>query len=180
MLRLEAAAPEAPREGEVRLRVRAIGLNNSEAQYRRGEYPMRDTTFPTRLGRECSGFVEALGEGVAGVALGDFVSTIPAFDIQRSGVYGEWAVVPAAALVPVPAGLSHLEAAAVWQQYLTAYGPLVEQAKLRPGDTVLITAAAPASDAAPSRWQGCWDAKSSPRRAAGPSARCCWRAAPTM
>ena len=141
VLRLEAAAPEAPLMGEVRLRVRAIGLNNSEAQYRRGEYPMRDTTFPTRLGRECSGIVEALGEGVTGVSLGDFVSTIPAFDIQRGGVYGQWAVVPAAALVPVPAGLSHLEAAAVWQQYLTAYGPLVEQANLRPGDTVLITAA---------------------------------------
>lgn len=140
VLRLEAAAPEAPLPGEVRLRVRAIGLNNSEAQYRRGEYPMRDTTFPTRLGRECSGIVEALGEGVTSVSLGDFVSTLPAFDIQRGGVYGEWAVVPAAALVPVPAGLSHLEAAAVWQQYLTAYGPLVEQANFRPGDTVLITA----------------------------------------
>jgi NADPH2:quinone reductase len=141
VLRLEAVPPEAPRAGEVRLRVRAIGLNNSEAQYRRGEYPMRDTTFPTRLGRECSGIVEALGEGIGdGVAHGDFVSTIPAFDIQRGGVYGEWAVVPAAALVPVPAGLSHLEAAASWQQYLTAYGPLVEQVELRPGDTVLITA----------------------------------------
>lgn len=140
VLRLESVAPEAPMAGEVRLRVRAIGLNNSEAQYRRGEYPMRDTTFPTRIGRECSGTVEAVGEGVTGVAVGDFVSTIPAFDIQRSGVYGEWAVVPAAALVPVPAGLSHLEAAAAWQQYLTAYGPLIEHAALAPGDTVLITA----------------------------------------
>ena len=141
VLRLEAVAPEAPRAGEVRLRVRAIGLNNSEAQYRRGEYPLRGTTFPTRLGRECSGVVEAVGAGVDGVAIGDMVSTIPAFDIQRSGVYGEWAVVPAAALVPVPAGLSHIEAAASWQQYLTAYGPLVELADLRRGDTVLITAA---------------------------------------
>lgn len=141
VLRIESVAPEAPLAGEVRLRVRAIGLNNSEAQYRRGEYPMRDTTFPTRLGRECCGIVEALGEHVVGVAVGDFVSTIPAFDIQRGGVYGEWAVVPAAALVPVPVGLSHLEAAAAWQQYLTAYGPLVEQATFGPGDTVLITAA---------------------------------------
>jgi NADPH2:quinone reductase len=141
VLSLEAADPEAPQRGEVRLRVRAIGLNNSEAQYRRGEYPMRDTTFPTRIGRECSGVVEALGEGVAGVSIGDFVSTIPAFDIQRNGVYGEWAVVPAVAVVPVPAGLSHLEAAAIWQQYLTAYGPLVEPGTLQSGDWVLITAA---------------------------------------
>lgn len=141
VLRLEAVAPEAPLAGEVRLRVRAIGLNNSEAQYRRGEYPLRDTTFPTRIGRECSGIVEALGDGVTAVSAGDFMSTIPAFDIQRGGVYGEWAVVPAAALVPVPAGLSHLEAAASWQQYLTAYGPLVERGELGEGDTVLITAA---------------------------------------
>jgi NADPH:quinone reductase-like Zn-dependent oxidoreductase len=141
VLRLDSVTPEAPLAGEVRLRVQAIGLNNSEAQYRRGEYPMRDTTFPTRLGRECSGIVEALGEGTAGFSVGDFVSTIPAFDIQRSGVYGEWAVVPAVALVPVPAGLSHLEAAAAWQQYLTAYGPLVDHSTLGPGDTVLITAA---------------------------------------
>ncbi|MBM3646766.1 MAG: zinc-dependent alcohol dehydrogenase family protein [Alphaproteobacteria bacterium] len=141
VLRLEAVPPEAPRAGEVRLRVHAIGLNNSEAQYRRGEYPLRDTTFPTRLGRECSGIVEALGEGVTSVSVGDVVSTIPAFDIQRGGVYGEWAVVPAGVLVSVPDGLSHLEAAAAWQQYLTAYGPLIEHSTLRPGDTVLITAA---------------------------------------
>jgi NADPH:quinone reductase-like Zn-dependent oxidoreductase len=141
VLRLEAVAPEAPLPGEVRLRVRAIGLNNSEAQYRRGEYPMRDTTFPTRLGRECSGIVEALGGGVGGLSIGDLVSTIPAFDIQRGGVYGEWAVVPATAVVPVPPGLSPLEAAASWQQYLTAYGPLVEAGTLGPGDTVVITAA---------------------------------------
>jgi NADPH:quinone reductase-like Zn-dependent oxidoreductase len=141
VLHLENVVPEAPQRGEVRLRVRAIGLNNSEAQYRRGEYPMRDTTFPTRIGRDCSGVVEAVGEGVEGIAVGDFVSTVPAFDIQRNGVYGEWAVVPAAATVAVPAGLSHVEAAAIWQQYLTAYGPLVEPGALQPGDWVLITAA---------------------------------------
>lgn len=141
VLRLETVPREAPRPGEVRLAVRAIGLNNSEAQYRRGEYPMRDTTFPTRLGRECSGLVEAVGDGVRSVRPGDEVSTVPSFDIQRGGVYGEWAIVPAAALVPMPAALSHVEGAAVWQQYLTAYGPLVEHGALGPGDCVLVTAA---------------------------------------
>ena len=141
VLRLETVPREAPRPGEVRLAVRAIGLNNSEAQYRRGEYPMRGTTFPTRLGRECSGLVEAVGDGVRSVRPGDEVSTVPSFDIQRGGVYGEWAIVPAAALVPMPAALSHVEGAAVWQQYLTAYGPLVEHGALGPGDCVLVTAA---------------------------------------
>lgn len=142
MLELEELAPEMPQAGEVLLRVRAIGLNNSEAQYRRGDYPMKQTVFPTRIGRECCGEVLELGEGVTGLARGALVSTIPAFDIQRGGVYGEWAVVPAQALVPVPAGLTPVEAAACWQQYLTACGPLVEYSNLEPGDWVLVTAAA--------------------------------------
>src|SRR4051812_31222440 len=91
VLRIERLAPEPPRRDEVLLRVQAIGLNNSEAQYRRGEYPMRDASFPARLGRECSGIVEAVGEDVTGIGVGEAVSTIPAFDIERGGVYGEWA-----------------------------------------------------------------------------------------
>lgn len=142
VLQLEAVDPEAPRDGEVLLRVCAIGLNNSEGQYRRGEYPMKETVFPTRIGRECCGEVVAVGPGVTDIATGRLYSTIPAFDIQRNGVYGEWAVVPAQALVPVPAGLTTVQAAAVWQQYLTAFGPLIEYADLKPGEWVLITAAA--------------------------------------
>ncbi len=142
VLALEEAEPEAPREGEVRLRVQAIGLNNSEAQYRRGDYGMQPTALPSRLGRECSAVIEALGPGVQGFGLGEEVSTIPLFDLVRNGVYGEWAVVPAQALERMPPNLSRLEAAAVWQQFLTAYAPFVEYASLSPDDWVLISAAA--------------------------------------
>ena len=142
VLCLEEAAPETPAAGEVRLKIEAIGINNSEAQYRRGVYPMKTTSFPTRLGREASGVVEAVGAGVTGVTVGDKVSTIPAFDIERHGVYGEWAVVPAVALAKVPDKLSRVEAAAVFQQYLTVYGPFVEYTDLMPGDAVVIVAAA--------------------------------------
>jgi len=141
-LRLEEAPPAEPGSGEVRLTVQAIGLNNSEAQLRRGDYPMGTAHFPTRIGRECSGFVAAIGAGVVGVEVGDEVSTIPAFDVQRNGVYGEWAIVPVEALAKVPSCLNRLEAAAVWQPYLTAYGPFVEHTRLQRSDTVLITAAA--------------------------------------
>ena len=141
-LRLEEAPPAAPGSGEVRLTVQAIGLNNSEAQLRRGDYPMGTAHFPTRIGRECSGVVVAIGAGVVGVEVGDEVSTIPAFHVQRNGVYGEWAIVPVESLAKVPSCLNRLEAAAVWQPYLTAYGPFVEHARLQRGDTVLITAAA--------------------------------------
>ena len=72
---------------------------------------------------------------------GDLVSTIPAFDVKRNGVYGEWCIVPEVALARVPETLTRLEAAAVWQQYLTAYGPLVEYSSIGPGSIVVITAA---------------------------------------
>lgn len=140
VLRIERLAPEVPRDGEVLIRVQAIGLNNSEAQIRRGEYPVAKANFPTRLGRECSGVIVAVGAGVADWREGDEVSTIPAFDLKRHGVYGDWAVTPAHALARVPKRLSRLQAAAIWQQYLTAYGPLVDYGCLKPGDTVVVTA----------------------------------------
>lgn len=130
-----------PGPGEVRLAVEAFGLNRSESQMRQGTYPMIDATFPSRVGKEAVGRVTAIGPGVTGVDLGARVTTVPCFDMNRHGVYGEFAVVPAVALAPVPRGLGTVQAAAIWQQYLTAYGPLVEYAKLGPGRTVLVTAA---------------------------------------
>jgi NADPH:quinone reductase-like Zn-dependent oxidoreductase len=141
VLRLEEAVPAAPGPGEVLVRVQAIGLNNSEAQLRRGDYGMMQADLPSRIGRECSGIVISTGKGVASVKEGDLVSTIPAFEVKRNGVYGDWCVVPEAALARVPDSLTRLEAAAVWQQYLTAYGPLVEYCSVGPGTVVLITAA---------------------------------------
>ncbi len=142
VLRIEEALPEAPRGGEVLIEVAAFGLNNSEAQLRRGDYPMQAADFPSRIGRECTGKVVAVGEGVTVFKPGDRVSTIPAFDVKRNGVYGEWALVPQAGVVAVPKGLNTIRACAIWQQYLTAYGPLVLYSDCGPDDVVLITAAA--------------------------------------
>jgi NADPH:quinone reductase-like Zn-dependent oxidoreductase len=140
VLRLEDAAPPAPGPGEVLIAVQAIGLNNSEAQLRRGDYPMLRATLPSRIGRECVGLVQAVGAGVTAARPGDRVCTIPAFDVQHHGVYGEWCVVPERGVVPAP--LPGREAAGIWQQYLTAYGPLVEHGRCQPGDVVVVTAAA--------------------------------------
>lgn len=141
VLEIVDAPLEEPGEGEVRLRVQAFGLNRSEVQYRRGEYPLRETSFPARLGKEACGVIDAIGPGVEAVSVGDQVTTIPSFDMHRFGVYADVAVVPAFALAPHPAGLSTIEAAAVWQQYLTAYGPLVAYSDLGAQHTVLVTAA---------------------------------------
>lgn len=130
-----------PGAGEVRLAIEAFGLNRSESQMRQGTYPMLDATFPSRLGKEAVGRVTAIGAGVSGVRVGDRCTTVPCFDMNRHGVYGEFAIVPASALAPVPRGLSTVQSAAIWQQYLTAYGPLVEHARVGPETTVLVTAA---------------------------------------
>ena len=129
-----------PGQGEVRIKVEALGLNRAEAQFRMGLYLERPH-LPSRLGYEAAGVVDALGPGVQGFKIGDRVSTIPAFSQGKYGVYGESAVVPAAAVAHHPDNLSSAQAAAIWMQYLTAYGALVELGGLVRGEPVLITAA---------------------------------------
>ncbi len=129
-----------PGPGEVRMRVRTLGLNRAESMFRRGIYP-EVPALPAKLGYEAAGAVEAIGDGVEGLSSGDIVSTIPAFSMNTYGVYGEVAIVPASAVVRHPASLSLEEAASIWMQYLTAYGALIDYARLSAGDTVIITAA---------------------------------------
>lgn len=130
-----------PKAGEIRIRVRALGLNRAEAMFRSGAYIERPN-LPAKLGYEAAGEIEALGEGVTSFAVGDAVSTIPPFfSMNQYGTYGDAAIVPAHAVVKHPANLSWTEAAAIWMQYLTAYGALVEIGGLAKGEAVVITAA---------------------------------------
>ncbi len=139
-LRIEAVAEPDPGPGEVRLGVRALGLNRAEVAFRSGRYLERPV-LPSRLGYEAAGVGEAVGAGVDGVAVGDAVSVLPLLSMSAHGVAGEFAVVPAALLRPIPTGIWFETAAAAWRQYLTAYGALVEYGRLRAGDVVVITAA---------------------------------------
>lgn len=140
VLQIETMELPALRADEVRIAVKALGLNRAEAMFRRGQY-LESPTLPARLGYEAAGIVEAVGEDVQGLRVGDAVSTIPAFSQNKYGVYGDTAIVPAAALARHPESLSWVEAAAIWMQYLTAYGALVDVAHLEPEDVLLIPAA---------------------------------------
>jgi len=126
--------------GEVRIKIAAIGLNRAEIMFRRGHY-LEQPQFPSRLGYEASGVVDALGPGAEGLNVGDRVSTIPAFSMVQYGVYGESAIVPAHAVAAYPENLSPAEGTSIWMQYMTAYGALAYYAKLEQGDVILITAA---------------------------------------
>lgn len=129
-----------PKQGEVRLRVRALGLNRAEVMFRSGAY-LEVPQLPSRLGYEAAGVVDAIGPGVSNVEIGDQVSTIPAFSLSSHGVYGESAIVPSLAVAPYPEHFSPEQGSAVWMQYMTAWIGLVERGQLQKGQTVLITAA---------------------------------------
>ncbi|MFM9631007.1 MULTISPECIES: zinc-dependent alcohol dehydrogenase family protein [Streptomyces] len=140
VLALRDVASHAPGAGEIRIRVDAIGLNRAEIMYREGAY-FYQPVFPSTLGYEAAGVVEAVGEGVSEFSAGDPVAVVPAFLQNEYGTYGDSVVLPAAAVVPRPAQVDAVTAAAVWMAYITAYGPLTESGRVRPGDHVLITAA---------------------------------------
>jgi NADPH:quinone reductase-like Zn-dependent oxidoreductase len=140
VLRIERMAPSEPGPGELRLRVEAIGLNRAEAAFRAGQY-FEPPQFPARIGYEASAIVDALGPEVQGFAPGDRVCVLPGFAMSRYGVYGDHAIAPVGAVIRRPAGMDAVTGAAVWMQYLTAYGALVDIAHVAAGDAVVITAA---------------------------------------
>lgn len=140
VLKIENVEDKQPGPDEVLIKVKAIGLNRAEIMFREGKYLEHPRSFPSRIGYEASGIVEAAGSNST-FKPGDKVSTVPAFAMDKYGVYGETAIVPARAVAKHPDNLSFEEAASIWMQYLTAYGALVEFGKVKSGQSVVITAA---------------------------------------
>jgi NADPH2:quinone reductase len=123
-----------PGPGEALLRVAAAGVNYIDTYHRTGRYPV---ALPFTPGQEGAGVVTAVGPGVIDVRPGDRVAWASGL-----GAYAEWAVVPAARLVPLPAGLTERDAAAVLLQGMTAHYLVTDTCPLQPGDTVLVHAGA--------------------------------------
>ncbi len=140
VLQIDEIEVPPPGKGEVQISVKALGLNRAESMFRSGQY-LEDPKLPAHLGYEAAGTVAAVGPDVKGFKIGDAVSTIPSFSLNQYGLYGERANAPVHAVTHHPKNLSWEEAAAVWMQYLTAYGALIDLGKLAKGDTLLIPAA---------------------------------------
>jgi NADPH:quinone reductase-like Zn-dependent oxidoreductase len=140
VLKIQEEPIPDPKKGEVRLDVKAIGLNRAEVMFRKGEY-LESAVLPSKLGYEAAGVVAAVGPDVDKSWLGKKASTVPAFLMTHFGVYGEVAIVPASALAAYPEKLTPEEGASIWMQYLTAYGALITHAQITKGDFVVITAA---------------------------------------
>ncbi len=130
----------APGPAEVRIKVKAIGINRAESMWRNDKY-IEPVTYPAGLGYEAAGTVDAVGRDVTGVAVGDTVSTIPAFSMNQYFTYGEVIIVPDYVVVKHPKSLSFTEAASVWMMFITAYGALIVDARVTKGDFVIIPAA---------------------------------------
>jgi NADPH:quinone reductase-like Zn-dependent oxidoreductase len=130
----------APAPHEVRIKVKAIGINRADSMWRNDKY-VESPLFPAGLGYDAAGIVDAVGKDVADFAVGDAVSTIPAFSLNKYSTYGEVILAPDHAVVKHPAALSFVEAASVWMMFLTAYGALVFDAKVKAGDYVIVPAA---------------------------------------
>lgn len=140
VLRIESVAAPVPGPGEVRLRVRAIGINRTEVTLRSGRSPAKPA-LPTGLGFEAAGIIEELGPRVLGFQRGDRVALVPAYGAAQYALYGESAVAPARSLVGIPEGVDFTTAAATWAAYGTAWGGLLATGGLTEGETVLIPAA---------------------------------------
>lgn len=124
-----------PGQGEVRVRHTAIGLNFIDTYHRTGLYPV---DLPSGLGIEASGVVESVGPGVTEVKPGDRV----AYAGGPVGAYSEARIMPVAPLVPVPDDIDEMLAAAMMIKGLTAQYLLRQTYVVKPGDTLLVHAAA--------------------------------------
>jgi NADPH:quinone reductase-like Zn-dependent oxidoreductase len=131
----EMPDPE-PREGEVRIRVEAAGLNFAEVTARQGLYPDAPKA-PCVVGYEGAGVVDALGPGVTAPAVGTRV-----LFMKRFGAHASLVCTPAWLAFPIPDEMSFEHAAAIPVVYLTAYHMLFRVARIRSGDHVLVHMAA--------------------------------------
>ena len=128
----EVPVPE-PGEGEVRVKIEAIGVNFLDIYQRIGRY---QGSPPFTLGQEAAGAVDAVGPGVAHVRPGDRVAYA-----SVQGSYAEYTIVPAWRLVPIPAGVDVQQAAAAMVQGMTAHYLAVSTYPLKEGEIALVHAA---------------------------------------
>lgn len=162
VLQIEELATPTPAADQVRIAVRAVGLNHLDTWVRRG-VPGHTFPLPIIPGCDFSGVVDAVGDTVADIAVGDRVLAAPGFSCgrcraclqgrdnlcKRYGVFGEtvnggcaeFALLPATNVIPMPESLDFVQAAGFALPFLTAWNMLVRRCAVAPGDDVLVHAA---------------------------------------
>jgi NADPH2:quinone reductase len=136
VLRFEDVELGEPKPGEVRIHNTAVAVNFRDVLMRKGIHAVKG--FPSAIGLESAGLIDAVGPGVDGLAVGDRV----AYAGMPEGSYAQARIVPAARVIPLPDGITERTAAAMMVRGMTARMLLRETYKVKPGDTILIHAAA--------------------------------------
>ncbi|MGE0665244.1 MAG: NAD(P)H-quinone oxidoreductase [Sphingomonadales bacterium] len=131
-LALRDVPVEAPRAGEILIRVRAAGLNRADAVQREGHYPPPKGSSEI-MGLECAGEVAAVGDGVSGFKVGDKVCALLA-----GGGYATYCAVPAVQALPLPKGYSFEQGAAIMETYCTVWTNVFERGRLQKGERLLV------------------------------------------
>ncbi|MGI9658410.1 MAG: zinc-binding dehydrogenase [Gaiellaceae bacterium] len=139
-LSLEEFPEETPGPGEIRLRVEAFALNWGDMDLMHDRYSFSFPEFPARIGMEAAGIVDAIGPGVSGIDVGERYCTLPYFYDNR-GASAESVIIDARYVAKAPAGLTAVESASIWMQYMTAYFPIVALSEASPEKSILVTAA---------------------------------------
>jgi NADPH:quinone reductase-like Zn-dependent oxidoreductase len=141
VLRLDTAPVPSPGPGEVLVKVAAASINPIDWKMRSGYLRgIVQIALPRALGRDCAGTIVSVGEGVSDLAVGQAVAGLA--DPTRHGTHAEYAVLPAAQIAPIPSGVAPEAVASLGVSGLSAYIPLVEDARLAAGQRVLIHAGA--------------------------------------
>ena len=136
VLRLEDVEVGPPSPAEVRIRNLAVAVNYRDVLMRRGVHAVK--SLPSGIGLESAGVIDAVGRDVRGLSVGDRV----VYAGMPEGSYAELRIVPAARVIPLPAGIDERTAASMMIRGMTARCLLTETYKVQPGDTILIHAAA--------------------------------------
>ena len=135
VLQMKEKDDPLPGSGEVRVRVRAVGVNRADVLQRLGRYPSPADVPADIPGLEFAGEIDLLGNGVTGWAKGDRV-----FGLAGGGTYADYVIVHHRTVASIPDRLSYVEAAAIPEAFITAYDALVAQCGLMSGESVLIHA----------------------------------------
>ena len=140
-----------PNHDEVRIRIKAFGVNQGEVMYREGRYVSKPN-FPSRLGSEGSGIIDLIGNNNKQYKIGDEVTIIPFISWDKHGnwtsdssnkygTYGDTAIVPDWTIAKKIPHQSYEESSAIWAQYLTAWGGLVYNSNIEKRKCCIFTGA---------------------------------------
>jgi len=132
VLKIVTAPAPSPGPGEVLIKVQAAGVNRADVSQRQGRYRLQPG-MPSILGLEVAGTIAELGAGASRWKVGD-----PVCALLTGGGYAEYAVTPAAQCLPVPAGLTPVEAASLPETFFTVWLDVFELGALQEGETLLV------------------------------------------